>query len=176
MVYSFLATSHLSTYFSETMGRASAGDDWQATDSAQHTSKMGVMGSQLQPSPLALTILGLLAFEPLHPYGMQRLIKQWGKDQVVNVGHRANLYKTIKRLHDAGLIAVRNTERDQQYPERTVYELTEKGRQVPLEWLDDMISKPRSEFPEFPAALSFAMMLGPQGTLDALERRAVAAQ
>ncbi len=149
-------------------------DNVQATDSTQDTSKMGVMGSELQPSPLALTILGLLAFEPLHPYGMQRLIKQWGKDQVVNVGHRANLYKTIKRLHDAGLIAVRNTERDQQYPERTVYELTEKGRQVPLEWLDSMLSKPRSEFPEFPAALSFAMMLGPQGALEALDRRVIA--
>ena len=65
---------------------------------------------------------------PLHPYGIQRLIKHWGKDQVVNVGQRANLYKTIKRLHEAGLIAVRQTERDQQYPERTVYELTEDGR------------------------------------------------
>jgi DNA-binding PadR family transcriptional regulator len=135
---------------------------------------MGYMASELQPSPLALTILGLLAFEPLHPYGMQRLIKQWGKDQVVNVGHRANLYKTIKRLHDAGLITVRNTERDQQYPERTVYELTDKGRQVPLQWLDSMLSKPRSEFPEFPAALSFAMMLGPQGAREALERRVIA--
>ena len=30
---------------------------------------------------------------PLHPYGMQRLIKLWGKDQVVNVGQRANLYR-----------------------------------------------------------------------------------
>ena len=64
---------------------------------------------------------------PLHPYGMQRLLKLWGKDAVINVGQRANLYKTIKRLDQAGLIAVRQTERDQQYPERRgpVYEVTE---------------------------------------------------
>jgi DNA-binding PadR family transcriptional regulator len=114
----------------------------------------------------------MLGAAPLHPYGMQRLIKQWGKDRVVNVGQRANLYKTIRRLHDAGLIAVRQTERDQQYPERTVYELTDAGRQELLTWLADMLAVPREEFPQFPAALSFVMMLGPDAALEALERRA----
>ena len=86
------------------------------------------MDPKFRPSPLALAVLGLLVVGPLHPYGMQRLIKQWGKDEVVNVGQRANLYKTIRRLQDAGLIAVLQTERDQRYPERTVYELTDAGR------------------------------------------------
>jgi DNA-binding PadR family transcriptional regulator len=116
-------------------------------------------------------VLSLLNAGPLHPYGMQRLIKLWGKDQVVNVGQRANLYKTIKRLHDAGLISVRQTERDQQYPERTVYELTDEGRRVGLEWLADMLATPRNEFPEFPAALSFVMLLAPADALAVLERR-----
>jgi DNA-binding PadR family transcriptional regulator len=105
---------------------------------------------------------------------MQRLIKLWGKDQVVNVGQRANLYKTIKRLHQAGLIAIRQTERDQQYPERTVYELTETGQQTMQRWLADMLAVPRNEFPQFPAALSFAMLLGPEEALTVLERRAAA--
>jgi DNA-binding PadR family transcriptional regulator len=130
------------------------------------------MESQFRSSPLALAVLSLLEVGPLHPYGIQRLIKKWGKDKVVNVGNRANLYKTIKRLHEAELIAVRQTERDQQYPERTVYELTEDGRQKAREWLIDMLSTPRNEFPEFPAALSFAMLLGPEETIDVLERRA----
>jgi DNA-binding PadR family transcriptional regulator len=128
--------------------------------------------SKFRPSPLALAVLGLLVVGPLHPYGMQRLIKAWGKDQVVNVGQRANLYKTIKRLREAGLIAVRQTERDQLYPERTVYELTEDGRREMLEWLADMLAAPRNEFPQFPAALSFAMLLGPEEARTVLERRA----
>jgi DNA-binding PadR family transcriptional regulator len=102
---------------------------------------------------------------------MQRLLKEWGKDQVINVGQRSSLYKTIKRLHGAGLIAVRETERDHAYPERTVYELTAEGRRLVLEWLEEMLSTPRNEFPQFPAALSFAMLLGPRNTLAALERR-----
>ena len=130
------------------------------------------MASSVKSSPQALAVLGLLGAGPLHPYGLQRLLKLWGKDEVVNVGNRANLYKTIKRLHEADLIAVRQTERDQLYPERTVYELTDEGRKVSLEWLDNMLSKPRNEFPEFPAALSFAMVLGPEGVRVALERRA----
>ncbi len=130
------------------------------------------MDPKFRPSPLALAVLSLLVVGPLHPYGMQRLIKLWGKDQVVNVGQRANLYKTIRRLREAGLISVRQTERDQLYPERTVYELTEDGRREMRQWLSDMLSAPRNEFPQFPAALSFAMLLVPAEALAVLERRA----
>jgi DNA-binding PadR family transcriptional regulator len=127
---------------------------------------------KFRPSPLALAVLSLLVVGPLHPYGMQRLIKLWGKDRVVNVGQRANLYKTIKRLREAGLIAVRQTERDQLYPERTVYELTEDGRREMLAWLSGMLADPRNEFPQFPAALSFAMLLAPEEAMLVLARRA----
>jgi DNA-binding PadR family transcriptional regulator len=121
---------------------------------------------------MGLAVLGLLAGGPLHPYRMQRLIKEWGKDQVVNVGQRANLYKTIKRLHEAGLIAVHQTERDQGYPERTVYQLTEDGRQAMHAWLTEMVSTPRNEYPQFPAALSFLMLLEPKEARVVLEQRA----
>lgn len=133
---------------------------------------MEATNSNVRPSTLALAVLSLLGVGPLHPYGMQRLMKQWGKDDVVNVGQRANLYKTIKRLLDAGLIAVRQTERDQLYPERTVYELTDAGRHEAVVWVTDMLGTPRNEFPVFPAALSFAMLLSPDELRSALERRA----
>ena len=119
-------------------------------------------------------MLALLWGGPLHPYRMQRLLKEWGKDKVIYVGQRSSLYKTIKRLQSAGLIAVRHTERDQQYPERTVYELTEPGRRSVLAWLGELVSTPRKEYPSFPAALSFLMLLGPPGALAALRQRAEA--
>ena len=150
---------------------SSAGDSFT---SSEVTSTLAPVDPKFRPSPLALAVLSLLVAGPLHPYGIQRLIKQWGKDKVVNVGQRANLYKTIKRLHEAGLIAVRQTERDQQYPERTVYELTKDGRREMLAWLAEMLAMPRNEFPQFPAALSFAMLLDPADVLAVLERRAAA--
>lgn len=128
--------------------------------------------NSMKPSPLAVSVLCMLHAGPMHPYRLQRLIKAWGKDQVVNVGNRANLYKTIKRLLDAGLVTVLQTERDQLYPERTVYQLTEAGRREAVRWLEEMLAIPRNEYPEFPAALSFAMLLGPDGVRAVLDRRA----
>ncbi|KUJ58185.1 hypothetical protein MBT84_42640 [Streptomyces sp. MBT84] len=130
------------------------------------------MSTPTRSSPLALTVLALLHFQPLHPYGIQRLIKQWGKDQVVNVGQRASLYRTIDRLLATGLVTVRETGRDQQYPERTVYELTDAGRSTMSVWLKEMLAAPKQEFPQFPAALSFVLMLAPEEALEVLEQRA----
>ena len=73
------------------------------------------MSTERPPSPLGLAVLCLLYGGPLHPYRMQRLLKEWGKDQVINVGQRSSLYKTIGRLSESGLIAVRQTERDPAY-------------------------------------------------------------
>ncbi|MFC9436441.1 PadR family transcriptional regulator [Nocardia sp. NPDC057030] len=128
--------------------------------------------TQFKRSPLAMVVLGILNLEPMHPYAIQRRIKEWGKDKVVNVAQRAALYKTIGRLQEAGLVAVRETGRDQQYPERTVYEITDAGRTACTTWLAEMISTPRNEYPDFPAALSFLMLLDPDGARAELARRA----
>jgi DNA-binding PadR family transcriptional regulator len=134
------------------------------------------MSSAPRSSPLALTVLSLLHFKPLHPYGVQRLIKQWGKEQVVNVGQRTSLYRTIDRLLAAGLIAVRETERDQQYPERTVYEITDAGRAAARSWMLDMLREPKQEFPEFPAALSNLLLLEREEIVGALTTRLTAVE
>jgi DNA-binding PadR family transcriptional regulator len=125
----------------------------------------------IRRSPLALAILGLLENGPMHPYGIQRLIKQWGKDQVVNVGQRTSLYRMIVRLEEEGMITAGATERDERYPERTVYHLTEDGRTTCREWLAEILTTPRNEFPEFPAALSFVMLLTPQAATGLFEER-----
>jgi DNA-binding PadR family transcriptional regulator len=122
-------------------------------------------------SPLALAILGLLENGPMHPYGIQRLIKQWGKDQVVNVGQRTSLYRMIAKLEEGGLITAGDTERDERYPERTTYHLTDAGRAASRQWLAEIVSTPRNEFPEFPAALSFLMLLTPQTAIGLFEER-----
>ncbi len=132
---------------------------------------MTCMNAPVKSSPLGLTVLVLLHHRPLHPYGIQQLLRQWGKEQVVNVGQRAGLYRTIERLQAGGLIAVRHTERDQQYPERTVYEVTDEGRAVTREWLEQMLAVPKAEFPVFPAALSNMLMLTPDEVAPILERR-----
>lgn len=129
------------------------------------------MTSTFRRSPLALAVLGLLEAGPMHPYAIQRRIKEWGKDQVINVGQRASLYKVITRLAEAGLVVAKDTERDHNYPERTTYEITDAGREAAVQWLGEILSAPRNEFPEFPAALSFLPMLTPDTTRDLLAQR-----
>jgi DNA-binding PadR family transcriptional regulator len=122
-------------------------------------------------SSLAMAILGLLEDGPLHPYGMQQLIKKWGKDQVINVGQRATLYKVINRLVDADLIRACGTTRDHLYPERTSYELTDAGRRLRQQWIAEVLSTPRNEFAEFPAGLSFIPLITPESAAELLTTR-----
>ncbi len=125
-------------------------------------------------SPLALALLALLFEEPMHPYLMQRRIQERAKDRVVYVGQRATLYKTIDRLERDGLIAARGTSRAAGRPERTVYEITPAGRETVLGWEREMLSDPRPEFPEFPAAVAHLTLLEPDDVLRRLESRRAA--
>jgi DNA-binding PadR family transcriptional regulator len=129
------------------------------------------MARKFKRSPLALTILTLLHEAPMHPYRMQRLIKDRGKDQVINVEQRASLYQIINQLLRAGLITFWETTREEGFPERTVYKLTDKGHEAALNWMRDMLSTPAQEFPEFPAAVSLLPLLTPEDTLHQLEIR-----
>jgi DNA-binding PadR family transcriptional regulator len=124
-----------------------------------------------RPSPLALVVLSLLAEEPMHAYRMQRMLTERRKDQVANIAQRNSVYQTIAALQRAGLITVRETARDARRPERTVYDITEKGRRTLQEWMRTVLSTPARDFPDFPAALSLAAGLAPGEVRKLLEAR-----
>lgn len=128
--------------------------------------------NETRRSILALAVLSLLHEEPMHPYRMQQLIKQRHKEAVVNVRLRSSLYQTIDRLQRAGLIAVQETEKADNRPERTIYCLTTEGEVTVRGWLREMLAHPVNEFPEFPAALSFMPLLTPEEALTLLTQRA----
>lgn len=122
---------------------------------------------------LGLMVLGMLAERPMHPYEMQRVMQWRGKDQVVKV-QRGSLYPAVERLARAGLIEPVETAREGKRPERTVYQLTEEGRDTASTWLEDMLADPVNEFPRFPAALAFLPLLEPDAARAQLSRRAMA--
>ena len=132
------------------------------------------MSKSVKHSAIALATLTMLYEEPMHPYRMQQLIKERGKDEVINVTQRASLYQTINRLEREGLIAAQSVSRDENRPERTVYELTDAGRQTMVDWMHQILSTPSPEFPEFPAALSVLAVLTPKDARQQLERRVTA--
>ena len=123
---------------------------------------------------MALVVLALLYEAPMHPYRMQQLIKERGKDEIVNVRQRASVYQTIDRLRRLGLIAPREKVREEKWPERTVYELTDEGRRTFREWMNEALSTRAREFPEFPVAVSLLGLLTPEEALCQLETRVAA--
>jgi len=110
----------------------------------------------------------------MHAYRMHELIKARGKDTVVNVTQRNSVYQTIDRLLRSELIRVKKTVRDEGRPERVVYEITGDGSAALQEWLRAMVAEPSIEYPEFPAALAFLMLLASTEALRHLEMRVVA--
>jgi DNA-binding PadR family transcriptional regulator len=134
------------------------------------------MSKSPKRSALALAALAMLCEEPMHPYRMQRLIKERGKDEVIDVTQRASLYQTIARLERDGLLSKQQVMRDEKRPERTVYEITPAGRAITLAWMRECLSQLAPEYPQFPAAVSMLALVTPRDALQQLELRQLALQ
>lgn len=128
-----------------------------------------------KPQPLSdlltLTILALLAEKPCHPYEMQRLIRSRGKDFAI--ASTRTLYHAVDRLVRDELIEAAETQREGKRPERTVYRITEQGREEFSIWLNTLICKPMLEYPLFMAALSFLPHLSMEEGIKALQVRII---
>src|SRR5262249_59406811 len=83
----------------------------------------------------------------------------------------AAIYRLVERLDGAGLIEPLGTTREGKRPERTVYRLTDAGRELSDEGLREMLGMPARENPSFPAALSMAGVLPPDAVAQELKRR-----
>jgi DNA-binding PadR family transcriptional regulator len=127
--------------------------------------------SSPRKSVLAMALLSMLSEQPAHAYRLQQLIKERHKDEVVNVAQRNSVYQTLDRLLRDGLIEVESTGRNENRPERTVYQLTPTGASTLRDWLYTMLAEPAREFPEFPAALAFLPTLKPSEAQEALTKR-----
>jgi len=130
------------------------------------------MKTEARRSPLGLMILGMLLEGPMHAYRMQKLIKQRGKDKVVNVRQRASVYQTLERLLRLRLIEIRETVQTESHPDRIVYAITDRGRDTAKNWLREMLTTVGADFPEFPAAVSVLTMLAPGDARKQFEIRA----
>ena len=122
-------------------------------------------------TPLALSVLNLLWERPMHPYEMRQLMKERGHDQVIKL-KGGSLYSTIDRLAAAGLIRPLETSRQGRRPERTVYALTDAGRDEHRLWMQELLAVPQPEYPWFGAALAFLGAVPPDEVRTLLRRRA----
>jgi DNA-binding PadR family transcriptional regulator len=121
-------------------------------------------------NPLALAVLALLTERPMHPYQMSSTLKERRKEESIKINY-GSLYAVVESLHKRGLIEVRETVREGNRPQRTIYAITEAGEIMLVDWLSDLLSTPTSEFPQFEAALSLMPALSADIVVGLLDKR-----
>ncbi|MEV0408226.1 PadR family transcriptional regulator [Actinoallomurus sp. NPDC050550] len=119
---------------------------------------------------LGLAVLSYLTERPMHAYELNRLLKDRDAARTFKLSYGA-LYGVVRQLTAAGMIQAAGTGQTGNLPRHTVYELTDDGRTEMREWLKELISEPRYEYPAFAAALSLAVVLSPAEVLEMLRAR-----
>ena len=119
---------------------------------------------------LALAVLSYLTRGPMHPYELGRTLRANDDGRSIKFNH-GSLYMVVQQLAKAGFVVAQETTRDGQRPERTVYALTEAGRDELRDWLREVVEEPQHEYPHFVAALSLIAALPPSEVLTLLRRR-----
>lgn len=122
-------------------------------------------------TPLGLSILELLNERPMHPYELAATMRDRHCDEFVRLNF-GSLYHTVESLERSGWIVPSEREREGGRPERTIYRLTDPGREVLLRAVSTILGEPRREYLHFSAGLMYMHNLGREVAVQRLEQRA----
>jgi len=131
--------------------------------------------SELAPdvSPLALSVLELLDERPMHPYELAATMRERHHDEFIRLNF-GTLYHTVEVLERNGMIVAGEREKEGRRPERTIYQLTEPGRELLVKVVSDIIARPTREYINFAAGLMFMHHLEASQAARLLGERTVA--
>jgi DNA-binding PadR family transcriptional regulator len=127
----------------------------------------------LDVSPLALSILELLDERPMHPYELASTMRERHHDEFIRLNF-GTLYHTVEVLERNGLIVSVEREKEGRRPERTIYQLTEPGRQLLVKVVSEIVARPTREYANFAAGLMFMHHLESKQAAQLLSERVVA--
>jgi len=119
---------------------------------------------------LALSLLSLLAQQPMYPYEMAQTLRARGKESNFQINW-GSLYTVVRNLEKNGFIEEAGTEREGRQPERTTYQITAQGLAELRDWLAELLSVPEDERGGFVTALSEAGILPPEEVISLLTAR-----
>ncbi|MGX9791238.1 PadR family transcriptional regulator [Mycobacterium sp. MMS18-G62] len=119
---------------------------------------------------LALAVLATVVQRPMHRYEMASVMRARGKDRDMNIKW-GSLYTVVQNLEKNGYLEQIGVTRQGARPERTVYQITDAGRDELIGWTRDLIAEPEAEHTRFVAGLSVLAVLPPQDVAALLRQR-----
>lgn len=117
-----------------------------------------------------LAVLGTVAQRPMHRYEIASLMRARGKGDDVDIKW-SSLYTVVASLEKHGLLEVVGTDRQGARPERTIYRITDAGREEMLAWTRELLTVPERQQSGFVAGLSMMVALTPDDVAAALRDR-----
>nr|WP_027946046.1 PadR family transcriptional regulator [Amycolatopsis taiwanensis] len=119
---------------------------------------------------LALAVLATVYGRPMHRYEMASVMRARGKDQDMNIKW-GSLYTVVQNMEKHGLLEATEKTRQGARPERTIYRITEAGKQELVDWTRELVSTVHPEHPRFAAGLSVLVALPPDEVTVLLRTR-----
>ncbi|RSM38726.1 PadR family transcriptional regulator [Amycolatopsis balhimycina DSM 5908] len=120
---------------------------------------------------LGLAVLSVVLERPMHPYEMAAVLKERGKDTDMPIKW-GSLYTVVANLEKYGFVEAIESVKDGGRPERTVYRITQAGREEFEDWVRELVGTVDPEPPRFRSGLSMMGILGPDQTISLLRQRA----
>jgi len=119
---------------------------------------------------MALAVLATVVQRPMHRYEMASVMRARGKERDMDIKW-GSLYTVVQNLERSGYLETIGVTRQGARPERTVYQITDAGRDELIAWTSELIAEPEAEHTRFIAGLSVLAVLAPQDVIELLRRR-----
>ena len=119
---------------------------------------------------MALAVLATVVQRPMHRYEMASVMRARGKDRDMDIKW-GSLYTVVQNLEKNGYLEPIGVTRQGARPERTVYQITDAGRDELVGWTRELIAEPEAEHTRFIAGLSVLAVLNPQEVIELMRRR-----
>src|SRR5437764_14902060 len=103
-------------------------------------------------------VLGVLLKQPMHGYEVRRELESWNAEQWANIAY-GSIYFSLAKMAEGHLVEVVSTDHRRNRPARTVYAITNRGREDFARLLRDLWSLYRPPLDLFRVALTLVNFL-----------------
>jgi len=116
-------------------------------------------------------VLGVLLKQPMHGYEVRRELESWNAEQWANIAY-GSIYFSLAKMAEEHLVEVVSTDQRRNRPARTVYAITNRGREEFARLLRELWWEYRPPIDPFRVALTFMNCLPRDELLAGLRKRA----